>query len=490
MWSEPDGPVDSTIGNEKGYNEDSDKLRPQEWWPPPLSEEEQALRRRAARLLESLHLIPVVYNNAKAWENEHEHVFAVFRRGCIDSANNGMLEAPIYNNRQIESAWLFLLEVWRKHPVRRKNVEECARLLAASHNWSMTLYGSVQVRTAIAKLSPEIQHEVLQATRALPVFLELGLWPSLPPQAPIEESPLFGAATAMNGMNPMEQERMEQAPMEQANMSAPPGWQNHPQYPAGDVWPNAPVGPTAAAGGRPPPYLAEQDPWQSGPNAWPQGADWATSGPDTLEQPMRPSNRNNPFGAPDMRATTAGKSSGRGGSASSTSRHSTPISHGSDGRNMQGGAYPPNPQGRGSSVPINSHRPTPISPDQDGTPRDMGRAPEMPQPWITNPHNPFSRNRGADGAQPNRGGEVGLTAQVASSAANAHAAASRLGASAAATSRRAGASVMPAADEAAAGSSRARKKAQAAMNNANSAGKLGVAAASARSTIPSVRMAF
>ena len=51
--------------------------------------------------------------------------------GCLDAANSNILEAPLYNNRQIEDAWLFLLEMRRRHKNRGKHVQECARVLGA-----------------------------------------------------------------------------------------------------------------------------------------------------------------------------------------------------------------------------------------------------------------------------------------------------------------------------------------------------------------------
>ena len=62
--------------------------------------------------------------------------------GCLDADKSDMLEAPIYNNPQIEDAWLFLLEMRRRHFNRRKHVQECARILGASYNWSIVLLGS------------------------------------------------------------------------------------------------------------------------------------------------------------------------------------------------------------------------------------------------------------------------------------------------------------------------------------------------------------
>eukprot|EP00439_Symbiodinium_sp_Y106_P083591 s694_g23.t2 len=138
-----------------------------EWWPPPLTEQDVALRQRAKRLLEAIRRIPLVYYDIKAWENEHEKVFSLFRKGCLDADKSDMLEAPIYNNPQIEDAWLFLLEMRRRHFNRRKHVQECARILGASYNWSIVLLGSKKVLEALKDLPQEVCTEILEDANAL-----------------------------------------------------------------------------------------------------------------------------------------------------------------------------------------------------------------------------------------------------------------------------------------------------------------------------------
>merc|ERR1712150_146656 len=132
----------------------------------PLTEEEEALRRRAGRLLESLRQIPKVLYELRAWENDHETVFSLFRRGCLDGATIGILEAPLYTNQQIEDAWLFLFEMCQKHPNRRKQIEECSSILGASYNWSMTLRGSRKIRAALTEMSSTLRRQLLEAAVA------------------------------------------------------------------------------------------------------------------------------------------------------------------------------------------------------------------------------------------------------------------------------------------------------------------------------------
>eukprot|EP00913_Durusdinium_trenchii_P002390 g2206.t2 len=137
-----------------------------EWWPPPLTEQDVATRQRATRLLQAIRQIPLVYYDIKAWENQHENVFSLFRQGCLDAANSNILEAPLYNNRQIEDAWLFLLEMRRRHKNRGKHVQECARVLGASYNWSIVLQGSKKVLEALNDLPQEVCTEILEGADA------------------------------------------------------------------------------------------------------------------------------------------------------------------------------------------------------------------------------------------------------------------------------------------------------------------------------------
>ena len=78
----------------------------------------------------------------------HLHQFCVSLAGCLDGVKSNILEAALYNNRQIEDAWLFLLEMRRRHKNRRKHVQECARVLGASYNWSIVLEGSRKILEA------------------------------------------------------------------------------------------------------------------------------------------------------------------------------------------------------------------------------------------------------------------------------------------------------------------------------------------------------
>ncbi|CAE8662728.1 unnamed protein product, partial [Polarella glacialis] len=192
-----------------------------EWWPPPLTEQDVAIRQRASRLLEALRRIPTVYYDIKAWENEHELAFSLFRRGCLDGAASGTLEAPIYNNRQIEDAWLFLLEMRRRHFNRRKHIQECARILGASYNWSMVLHGSKKVQDALRELPEDIRMEVLEDAEAL------DLLPVVTPNHQARGGSLDG--TPPGGLSPGSTLPSAQAPWPSATTPEGGGWPPAPQ---------------------------------------------------------------------------------------------------------------------------------------------------------------------------------------------------------------------------------------------------------------------
>ena len=84
--------------------------------------------------------------------DDFDTTFSMLVKGCREVAEEGFLEAPIYNNAQIEAAWLFLFEVRRRHVNKRKQLQECIRTLGSSYNWSMARFGSRKVQDALRAL--------------------------------------------------------------------------------------------------------------------------------------------------------------------------------------------------------------------------------------------------------------------------------------------------------------------------------------------------
>mmetsp|Transcript_1078 Transcript_1078/g.2705 ORF Transcript_1078/g.2705 Transcript_1078/m.2705 type:complete len:557 (-) Transcript_1078:12-1682(-) len=305
-----------------------------EWWPAPLSDEEVALRRRAGRLLESLGQLLRVYGDVEAWENEHETAFTLLRRGILDGKSNSMLEAPIYHNRQIEGAWLFLIEMRRRHPNRKKHIIECAEILGSSYNWSMVLRGSRKVHSALAKLPDEMRQEILEAASAPELFassagLGSGAGKAVfqaktahdPGVAAAADAAAGAARTAANSNGGLD-------PAAKASESA--GKSTWPPRRGHDGWSAAPA--KAHQGddaGWPGEVTFEATPMKSN-GAWPRsnGPAWPkTSSEAAAEQgsPSRPRGHN-PFGPVEPSQASLTSPGGNDPSLGKTSKSSTPSS--------------------------------------------------------------------------------------------------------------------------------------------------------------------
>lgn len=129
---------------------------------------------KSQRLLESLLQIPSLLADEEAWASQKRGLFALLRRGFVDCITNGCLEAPIFGNRQIEDAFLFLLTLGLRSERRRQNVLLCFRCLRDSESWSMALRGSRRVLELLKELPEEFRDEVLDAAGAAELLLLLG----------------------------------------------------------------------------------------------------------------------------------------------------------------------------------------------------------------------------------------------------------------------------------------------------------------------------
>ncbi|CAK9066714.1 unnamed protein product [Durusdinium trenchii] len=171
---------------------------------PVASTEEEALQR-----IES-------HNEAK--ELDLETSFSMLTKGCFEVSDEGFLEAPIYSNHQIEAAWLFLFEIRRRYFNRRKQIQECTRLLGSSQNWSMLLYGSKKIQHALRSMPADARIEILEDAGAMDLMTLL--------QAPGPLSaPLAAPLSAPAGMSPATPEGRDW----------PERWPNQPEaWPSGN----------------------------------------------------------------------------------------------------------------------------------------------------------------------------------------------------------------------------------------------------------------
>eukprot|EP00933_Yihiella_yeosuensis_P014050 TRINITY_DN12745_c1_g1_i1.p1 TRINITY_DN12745_c1_g1~~TRINITY_DN12745_c1_g1_i1.p1 ORF type:complete len:426 (-),score=74.25 TRINITY_DN12745_c1_g1_i1:91-1368(-) len=108
------------------------------------------------QLLSVLLEVERLNKDVRAWENERETIFELLRRSCLSCAKLDLLDAPRFTGSHIEEAWLFLLELRRVNPVRRRRIEECMRaLLQSPTRWSRVLHESQRVQEATANLGAE-----------------------------------------------------------------------------------------------------------------------------------------------------------------------------------------------------------------------------------------------------------------------------------------------------------------------------------------------
>ena len=163
-------------------------------WPLPMSHQDVALRQRCARLLQALQRIGgearalIGSNVSKAWQVKEElETFSMLAKGSQEISEEGLLEAPIYSNSQIEAAWLFLFEVRRRHFNRRKQIQECTKVLGASHNWSMLLFGSKRIHQALRGMPPDARLEILEDASAMDLLAILQKQPM--PSQPSDPQP-------------------------------------------------------------------------------------------------------------------------------------------------------------------------------------------------------------------------------------------------------------------------------------------------------------
>jgi len=138
-------------------------------------EELQEAHGKSQRLLESLTQIPSLLRDDEAWSTERRSVFSSLRRGLVDCITNGCLEAPIFGNRQIEDAFLFLLTLGLRSERRRDNVLLCFQCLRSSESWSMVFRGSRRILEQLKELPEEFRDRVLEAADASDLLLLLGL---------------------------------------------------------------------------------------------------------------------------------------------------------------------------------------------------------------------------------------------------------------------------------------------------------------------------
>ncbi|CAE7211034.1 unnamed protein product [Symbiodinium natans] len=86
-------------------------------------------------------------HNHRSWENRRETIFELLRRCCIQSARSDCLDSDtrLADPEGVEDAWLFLLTLRRRSPVRKRRIDECLKALLSSDRWMQALKRSPRV---------------------------------------------------------------------------------------------------------------------------------------------------------------------------------------------------------------------------------------------------------------------------------------------------------------------------------------------------------
>lgn len=112
--------------------------------------------------------------NRREWEQGVVPAFEHLRRALLHAARLGILDAYNFEDDQmIEDTWLFLIEVRRRQPARRRRVAECARACCGTGldakptgercRWRRIFQTSPVVRSALDGLTPEGRDELSAA---------------------------------------------------------------------------------------------------------------------------------------------------------------------------------------------------------------------------------------------------------------------------------------------------------------------------------------
>ncbi|CAE7807715.1 PDE12 [Symbiodinium necroappetens] len=91
-------------------------------------------------LADVLREVSDIMSNPRSWENRRETIFELLRRSLLQSGRNDSLDSKLHGpDSSIETAWLFLLTLRRRSPVRQRRIDECLRALRSSDRWMQIL---------------------------------------------------------------------------------------------------------------------------------------------------------------------------------------------------------------------------------------------------------------------------------------------------------------------------------------------------------------
>ncbi|CAE7716061.1 unnamed protein product [Symbiodinium sp. CCMP2592] len=91
-------------------------------------------------LADVLREVSDIMSNPRSWENRRETIFELLRRSVIQSGRNGCLDSKLHGpESSLETAWVFLLTLRRRSPVRQRRIDECLKALSSSDRWMQIL---------------------------------------------------------------------------------------------------------------------------------------------------------------------------------------------------------------------------------------------------------------------------------------------------------------------------------------------------------------
>ncbi|CAE8662963.1 unnamed protein product, partial [Polarella glacialis] len=138
-------------------------------WPAPLSPEHADLRQSAGLLLEALRRSAALAEAAPSAPEAFDVAWGLLSRGvakCVSEGKTSLMDAPIFSNRHIESAWLLLVDRISRGSSFKAEVVACARAMGSSFNWALVLRGSRRLRAELPRLPPAARQALLDAAGA------------------------------------------------------------------------------------------------------------------------------------------------------------------------------------------------------------------------------------------------------------------------------------------------------------------------------------
>lgn len=170
-----------------------------------------------AQLEDTLLHVTRLRSDIRAFENERETTFELLRQSVRNCARFNLLDSLNVKDSQIEDAWLFLLELRKVNPSRRRRIEEVTKaLLRSPSRWSRVLHDSQHVQDACRRTALDVKQDLWSLPSEAEEMIErekpkhrqpAAEWPNLSPQKTRLKSPWPPpslTSKTVSSMNPFE----------------------------------------------------------------------------------------------------------------------------------------------------------------------------------------------------------------------------------------------------------------------------------------------